>query len=283
MALVSQSTGEDWTGAELTLSTIASDLRPKRIPHPVALKIRPAGTPAFGPTPPNAGANFNRGSGECTWCLFNRMTLIFDINLLKPGLFFSYQPTGGLFGQQPQQTQQNQQQQVQQQQQASSNTQAFGTASAFGSTQPPAASNGTLFGAGRGSLFGQPQPAAQAPPINQPSSSFGGGGPTATGTSQSIFGSSAHPAGDIPPPDEPEHETSFDALSEASSVVRETPLSMVFVVNGVSSIPSDGLHHRVTLAVLPFKSRTSYITIPRDDPTVFLQVSFQESCSCNNK
>lgn len=41
-ALVSQSTGEDWARAELTLSTVASELGRRRLPRWPALKVKPA-------------------------------------------------------------------------------------------------------------------------------------------------------------------------------------------------------------------------------------------------
>ncbi|KAF9483179.1 hypothetical protein BDN70DRAFT_800234 [Pholiota conissans] len=75
---------------------------------------------------------------------------------------------------------------------------------------------------------------------------------------------------DVHLPPEGDANANVDA-SFAASVVPSTPLSMYFPVTGTPSIPSDGLQYRVTLAVLPLESEISYITIPRDDPTVFLQ------------
>ena len=62
------------------------------------------------------------------------------------------------------------------------------------------------------------------------------------------------------------------AITEPTTVVSETPMAISFSVHGKSTIPSDGVEHQVSVAVLPFQAKVSYITIPRIDPRVFLQV-----------
>jgi hypothetical protein len=63
------------------------------------------------------------------------------------------------------------------------------------------------------------------------------------------------------------------ALTEPTTIVSETPMAISFSVHGKSTIPSDGIDHQVSVAVLPFTAKISYIVIPRIDPRVFLQVS----------
>jgi hypothetical protein len=62
--------------------------------------------------------------------------------------------------------------------------------------------------------------------------------------------------------------------SDPITIVTETPMAIAFSVNGESNIPSDGVDHQVSVAVLPFSAKISYIAIPRIDPRVFLQVTF---------
>jgi hypothetical protein len=77
----------------------------------------------------------------------------------------------------------------------------------------------------------------------------------------------------------PEDDDDFEELdgpcsiTEPITVVSETPMAISFSVHGESTIPSDGVDHQVSVAVLPFQAKISYITIPRIDPRVFLQVS----------
>ena len=63
------------------------------------------------------------------------------------------------------------------------------------------------------------------------------------------------------------------AITEPTTVVSETPMAISFSVHGESTIPSDGVEHQVSVAVLPFQAKISYIAIPRIDPRVFLQVN----------
>lgn len=63
------------------------------------------------------------------------------------------------------------------------------------------------------------------------------------------------------------------ASTEPTTIVSETPMAISFSVHGKSTIPSDGIDHQVSVAVLPFTAKISYIVIPRMDPRVFLQVS----------
>ena len=61
-------------------------------------------------------------------------------------------------------------------------------------------------------------------------------------------------------------------ITEPSSFVAETPIAISYSITGESTIPSDGVEHQVSVAVLPFDAKISYVTIPRIDPRVYLQV-----------
>lgn len=108
--------------------------------------------------------------------------------------------------------------------------------------------------------FGGFQPASQPQP-------FGSGqAPT--------FGSGLRYSAPQPPPADEEDEEfeEFIQPSEPITIVTETPIAISFSVSGESNIPSDGVDHQVSVAVLPFSVKISYIAIPRIDPRVFLQV-----------
>jgi hypothetical protein len=124
--------------------------------------------------------------------------------------------------------------------------------------------------------------AAPAPPAQQaafgPTQSFG------------LFGGTAVSAPGLAPQevpvnadDLPEDEDDFEdlegpgAISEPTTVVSETPMAISFSVHGESTIPSDGVEHQASVAVLPFQAKVSYISIPRIDPRVFLQVNLDFS------
>lgn len=66
-------------------------------------------------------------------------------------------------------------------------------------------------------------------------------------------------------------------ITEPTTVVSETPMAISFTVHGESTIPSDGVEHQVSVAVLPFQAKISYVSIPRIDPRVFLQCEVQNS------
>lgn len=194
-ARVTQSTGEDWKDAAITLNTSSNDLSRKTIPTLQQITIRPQ--PTWRPSTFN---NPNNGS------LFSNK---------KPMPF-----------------------PVTQQHQASPLVSLFG-GGGFGQATP-------------GSAFGGRGVAAQ---LSQP------------------------PVEPIQLPPQIESEENFEEIilpegsptSEALTSVTETPFAISYSVEGKSTIPSDGIEHQVTVAVLPFQSSTSYVTVPRIDPRLFLQ------------
>ena len=101
---------------------------------------------------------------------------------------------------------------------------------------------------------------------------------------QALFGATQS-FGEVPvnANDFPEDEDDFEdlegpgAIAEPTTVVSETPMAISFSVHGESTIPSDGVEHQASVAVLPFQAKVSYISIPRIDPRVFLQVNLHNS------
>ena len=79
-------------------------------------------------------------------------------------------------------------------------------------------------------------------------------------------------AAPLPEEDDFEEVDGRSAITEPTTVVSETPMAISFTVHGESTIPSDEVDHQVSVALLPFKAKISYVTIPRIDPRVFLQV-----------
>ncbi|EAU85229.1 hypothetical protein CC1G_06245 [Coprinopsis cinerea okayama7 len=111
--------------------------------------------------------------------------------------------------------------------------------------------------------------------------------PPAPATSTSSFGGTPTAAPSVQPPPA-ESDEAFEqvdpseanppadgdtnpAPTEPTTIVNETPVAVTFGVHGQSTIPSDGIDHQVSVAVLPFEAVISYITVPKVDARVYLQ------------
>jgi hypothetical protein len=105
---------------------------------------------------------------------------------------------------------------------------------------------------------------------------FGSGSATtATAASGSNFGEGSADES-VPVPDEGFEEVVVPgAMAEPTTVVVETPLALSYSVEGNSSIPSDGVEHQVSVAVLIFECKVTHVAIPRIDAQVYLQVRFR--------
>ncbi|KAH9481857.1 Protein F37C4.5 [Psilocybe cubensis] len=209
-ARVTQSTGEDWNNATLTLSTIASDTVVKRIPELYPVKIRPKVV------------------------LFQKGLVGFS-NVQQQTSDTDFGPGKSLFGQPPQ--------------------------------HPKFTGK---FGTGRGGLFGSST--ARVP------SAFGSTmvGQQAAGT-ETLQDMTLHVDDSSSLYNEFEEVASPGAILEPTTVVSETPVAVSFCVHGESTIPSDGVEHQVSVALLSFEATISYICIPRIDPRVFLQCVVKNS------
>lgn len=79
--------------------------------------------------------------------------------------------------------------------------------------------------------------------------------------------------------DEDEDEEDVPALPEGNSVplgtvINESPLSHSYTVDGRSSIPSDGVAHKVSVAELKFEAKVMHVAVPRVRAQAYLQVQF---------
>ncbi|KDR78602.1 hypothetical protein GALMADRAFT_64390 [Galerina marginata CBS 339.88] len=69
----------------------------------------------------------------------------------------------------------------------------------------------------------------------------------------------------------PKLETHATTIPEPATVFLESPVVVAFMIQGKSTIPSDGVDHQVSVAVLPLEAKISYLCIPGIEPKVFLQ------------
>ncbi|KAH9985664.1 hypothetical protein BJV74DRAFT_797022 [Russula compacta] len=67
------------------------------------------------------------------------------------------------------------------------------------------------------------------------------------------------------------------AIGEPTSVVHESPLALSYHVEGVSGVPSDGVPHQVSIAVLPFEANIQHVTVPKVRPVAFLQATVKNT------
>ncbi|KAI0305272.1 hypothetical protein B0F90DRAFT_1809060 [Multifurca ochricompacta] len=50
-------------------------------------------------------------------------------------------------------------------------------------------------------------------------------------------------------------------IEEPTSVIHESPLALAYHVDGASGVPSDGVPHQVSVAVLPFEAKIQHVTV----------------------
>lgn len=163
------------------------------------------------------------------------------------------------------------------------NTQ-FGT-STFKTPQEQTTAQFGGFGSSSQSTAPLPKSVRFATPLEAAQLVFGAPAPQ-----KSAFGSPSTPT---PPPQNSEsnvaEESGFEEIaipgpfSEPTTVVSETPLAISYAVEGKSTVPTDGIAHQVSVAVLPFAAKVSHVVIPRVDPRVYLQVRLvNRGCDMRN-
>ena len=256
-ARVNQSTGEDWTDTALTLSTVSSDIATGTIPNVRVAKLRPQGK----------GFPYQN---------FQQQQQVQQQPMAK----------GGLFGPQ----QQAQMAQIPQQQQQSSFVANIAPRQTlFGESQNHFGGvGGGAFPTNTG-LFGSNMSSnALYASSNVGFGTSAGFGPSTTppplrhlpgDSSDALYGDT------VPEPISTEEEDAFEkigepaAILEPTTVVSESPLAISFAVEGKSTIPSDGVSHQASIAVLPFESKVTHVTVPRVQPNVYLQVNPRLPCS----
>ncbi|KAI0263076.1 hypothetical protein BC834DRAFT_828113 [Gloeopeniophorella convolvens] len=73
-------------------------------------------------------------------------------------------------------------------------------------------------------------------------------------------------------------DLSGGAITESTFVMHESPLvALTYPVEGVSSIPSDGVPHKVSVAVLPLEAKIAYVTVPKVQPVAYLHASIKNA------
>ena len=135
-----------------------------------------------------------------------------------------------------------------------------------------------------------PEPFIPLPPTQSQNTGFGAQavpppppsfGSTRDGTHDIITQSAAVPAGEW-------HDVKGDysaiavegqmnPFGEPTSVVHESPLALTYHVEGTSGVPSDGVPHQVTIAVLPFEAKIQHVTVPKVRPVAYLQATVKNT------
>jgi len=143
---------------------------------------------------------------------------------------------------------------------------------------PPIQSQYTGFGAFAppAPLFGSSAQTAQAVPPLPPS--FG----STRDRTHDIAQSAAVPVDEWQLEDIEEDDVLFDQeqmniIGEPTSVVHESPLALTYHVEGASGVPSDGVPHQVTIAVLPFEAEIQHVTVPKVRPVAYLQATVKNT------
>lgn len=72
--------------------------------------------------------------------------------------------------------------------------------------------------------------------------------------------------------EEDEPGTTEGDSAPSSTVINESPLSLSYTVEGRSSIPTDGVAHKVSVAVLKFEAKVMHVAVPRVRAQAYLQV-----------
>ncbi|KAF8268362.1 hypothetical protein EI94DRAFT_1829590 [Lactarius quietus] len=242
-ARITQSTGEDWTGVALTLSTADMNLSTQRIPALIPTKIRPP--------------DGSRSKQTARSLQTARQPQVPQYN----GPFVPPAPTFGApapaFG---------------------ATAHAFGApAPAFGAFgQPP------TFGATQvpqqqqqQSLFGQANSGFAGLSQSVPAPAFGSSAQPLQGTS-AFFGASPDDGWQaVDADDTPEEE--LTPIAEPTTVVHESPLALTYRVEGPSRVPSDGVPHQLAVAVLPFSATLQHVAVPKARPVAYLHATVRNT------
>jgi uncharacterized protein (TIGR02231 family) len=67
------------------------------------------------------------------------------------------------------------------------------------------------------------------------------------------------------------------AIGEPVSVIHKSPLALTYHVEGASGVPSDGVPHQVSIAVLPFEAKSQHVTVPKVQPVAYLQATVKNT------
>jgi uncharacterized protein (TIGR02231 family) len=74
-----------------------------------------------------------------------------------------------------------------------------------------------------------------------------------------------------------EDTTETQTMRETRTVVKESPLAASYTVEGASSVPSDGVAHKVSIATLPFRANIRHVVVPKAKAVAYLQARVQNT------
>jgi hypothetical protein len=235
-ARVSQTTGEDWTGTTLTLSTAAFDALGQGLPAFKPLRVAPM---AQGFVSYGGNGNLRQVYGAGASGAPTSIPFPYNPRGRVPQLPTQSMLDGGPASSFPVQQMQQMQQQQQQQQ------------------QPQIATAGRM----HASRTAEAAAASASPYVSPPNE-----GSTAEPTPEDSFDEA------ISVSEFTDLNLEEGGGSKARTVVSESPFSRTYRVDGKSSIPSDGRDHQVLIAVLPFDAKLSYVALPRVQTVAYMQV-----------
>jgi len=72
-------------------------------------------------------------------------------------------------------------------------------------------------------------------------------------------------------------EVPVNTIGEPTSVIHESPVALAYHVEGAPGVPSDGVPHQVTIAVLPFEANIQHVTVPKVQPVAYLQATVKNT------
>ncbi|KAG6907376.1 hypothetical protein DXG01_009105 [Tephrocybe rancida] len=272
-ACVIQSTGEDWANTSLTLSTMSSDIITKHLPQLMPVKLRPRGLVGnvnMPLPPPNRTMQVNRN-------------MPVPPMMRNPALL--QQRMAQMLQQHHRHQQLLQQRHSLYRQKLEAQMQALQALKKYGLTAPESGAaaaplQGFTSMACLGLTSASPSRISTADEeLRRLRSTYppGIGASSSQGNIMSAFGASISQLITPEVEETSEEITASDALTEPATFVTETPIALSFSIAGASNVPSDGIEHQVSVAVLPFEAAITYVAIPRIEPRVYLQCQVKNS------
>ena len=67
--------------------------------------------------------------------------------------------------------------------------------------------------------------------------------------------------------------TPLPKLVQSSAAVSKSPMAISYAVDALTTVPSDGISHKVLVAVIPLEAVITHIVTPRKSPVAYLQVT----------
>ena len=61
-------------------------------------------------------------------------------------------------------------------------------------------------------------------------------------------------------------------LAQSAAAISKSPMNISYTVEALTTIPSDGISHKVLVATVPFEAVITHVTTPRKSPIAYLQV-----------